>query len=228
MFFGKKKKDALPALPRIPQFPAAQQPGMQTAQQTPIHYHGSFEPPPPQRRVAPPLETPHAAQEALNIPAREPAFLQKKQYPQREEAAQSAPSFSPQAQGFAYQRQTAHQPQQVPIERPPQQEHHLFRFRAAPPEHKQEAGMQQRADGDERRERPPVAEEKPVFVKLEQYRDALANIEVLKQKIKETEYLLEKIEEVRAQEQVELSTCHDNLNKLKEKLLAIDKKLFEA
>ena len=72
------------------------------------------------------------------------------------------------------------------------------------------------------------AEERPVFVKLEEYREVINNIEILKQKVKETEYFIEKIEELRGQEQSELQNCHANINKLKEKLIAIDKKLFEV
>ena len=79
----------------------------------------------------------------------------------------------------------------------------------------------------ERQESSPV-EERPVFVKLQQYREAMASIEILKQKLKEAEYILGKLEEIRTQEQVELTNCQNNLNKIKEKLIEIDKKLFEV
>ena len=72
------------------------------------------------------------------------------------------------------------------------------------------------------------AEDKPVFVKLEKYREAMASVEILKQKIKETEYILGKLEEIRTQEQTELETCQSNLDQIKERLIEIDKKLFEA
>ena len=82
---------------------------------------------------------------------------------------------------------------------------------------------------------PPVQQasqqpsgERPVFVKLQEYREAMASIEVLKQKIRETEGLLGRIDQLRSQEQVEMAAFRDNLNKIKEKLVAIDKRLFEA
>ena len=75
--------------------------------------------------------------------------------------------------------------------------------------------------------KPLEVQEKPVFVKIERYREAMAEIDVLKQKLKETEYILDKLEDIRTQEQVELSNCHSNVNKIKEKLIEIDKKLFE-
>ena len=76
--------------------------------------------------------------------------------------------------------------------------------------------------------KPLEVQEKPVFVKIERYREAMAEVDNLKQKLKETEYILDKLEDIRTQEQVELSNCHNNVNKIKEKLLEIDKKLFEV
>ena len=75
---------------------------------------------------------------------------------------------------------------------------------------------------------PIQQEDRPIFVRIQQYREAMASIEILRERIKEVEYLLDKIDEIRAQEQVELKTCYANLNKIKEKLIEIDKKLFEV
>ena len=71
-------------------------------------------------------------------------------------------------------------------------------------------------------------EEKPVFVKIEQYKEAMQSIQQLKQKLKDIESSLQRVENIRAQEQDELKSCQDNLNKLKERLIAIDQKLFEV
>jgi len=70
--------------------------------------------------------------------------------------------------------------------------------------------------------------EKPVFVQLDNYRDAIKNIEILKQKIREIEYGLDRLNEVKTQEQIEISNCETSLNKIKERLIEIDKKLFEV
>lgn len=70
--------------------------------------------------------------------------------------------------------------------------------------------------------------ERPMFVKIQEYREAMASIDVLKQKIRETESLLERIEQIRTQEQNEMTSFRDNLNKMKEKLMSVDKRLFEA
>ncbi|MEK6860997.1 MAG: hypothetical protein AABY07_03410 [Nanoarchaeota archaeon] len=71
-------------------------------------------------------------------------------------------------------------------------------------------------------------QEKPVFVKIEQYREVMTSIEVLKQKLKEVESIIERLSQIRTQEQSEITSCQDNVNKIKEKLIDIDKKLFEV
>jgi hypothetical protein len=160
--------------------------------------------------------------QAPDIPQREPLFVQKRSYPEREARALGPAQLIekvgesrsveetdehglPQrvAQGLAFKEQSFPSLKETrPISAPVVQ---------------QEEPARQNANDD-----------RPVFVKLEQYRDVVSNIEILKQKIKETEYLLERIEELRGQEQAELDNCQGTLNKLKEKLIAIDKKLFEV
>lgn len=77
-----------------------------------------------------------------------------------------------------------------------------------------------------------MAEEKkvssagPVFVKIDKFKDAVANFEIIKKKLQESSSLLEKIKETRAKEEEELNEWAQELNTLKEKLLQIDKKIF--
>ena len=70
--------------------------------------------------------------------------------------------------------------------------------------------------------------EKPVFVKIEQYREALDNIEAIKTKVREAEELLSRLDQLRSQEDKELQNWHDNIGRIKDKLLSVDKKLFEV
>ncbi len=72
-----------------------------------------------------------------------------------------------------------------------------------------------------------ILDERPVFVQIDDYKDAMNNIEILKQKIREVEYILDKLNEIKSQEQLEMSNCETALNKIKERLIEIDKKLFE-
>ncbi|MBU2523169.1 MAG: hypothetical protein KKE23_02670 [Nanoarchaeota archaeon] len=66
----------------------------------------------------------------------------------------------------------------------------------------------------------------PVFVKMDKFKDAMANFEVIKKKLQESSSLLEKIRETRAKEEEELNEWAEELNIIKEKLLQIDKKIF--
>jgi len=71
-------------------------------------------------------------------------------------------------------------------------------------------------------------EDKPLFIKIGQYREAMSNLELLKQKVKEAEAALAKLEDLRTKEATEITNAHTMLATVKEKLLAIDKKLFEV
>lgn len=68
--------------------------------------------------------------------------------------------------------------------------------------------------------------EQPIFVKIDKYRDAVMNLEMIKKKLQETSNLLEKIKETRAKEEEELNIWVEEINTIKEKVETIDKKLF--
>ncbi len=70
--------------------------------------------------------------------------------------------------------------------------------------------------------------EKPLFIKVDDYREAMGNIEALKRTLQETEQLLEKLSSIRLAEEEELKKAHSNLDAIKEQLLFIDKRLFEV
>jgi len=70
--------------------------------------------------------------------------------------------------------------------------------------------------------------EQPIFVKIDKYREAVMNLEMIKKKLGETSNLLEKIKETRSKEEEELNIWTDEINAIKEKIEAIDKKLFSG
>ena len=227
MWFHKKKVDSTANMPQIPRFSGPSTPVNQGPQSLP-QYTQTFEQPRPVMPAPLPkieMPPPIIMTPPPEIPKREPMFIQKKTYPERENQTNTMPEqlrMRPfeetdehglpkrTAQGLATQEQGFPERQQ-----PIQQRMIMPETRPMP--------IQQETE-----QRRGLPEEKPVFVKLEQYREVIANFDVLKQKIKETEYFIDRIEELRAQEQTELENCQGNLNKLKEKLLAIDKKLFEV
>ena len=84
-------------------------------------------------------------------------------------------------------------------------------------------------DISEKPERPEISKLKePIFVKIDKYREAVMNLEMIKKKLQETSNLLEKIKETMAKEEEELDIWVQEINSIKEKIEIIDKKLFSA
>jgi len=66
-----------------------------------------------------------------------------------------------------------------------------------------------------------------LFVRIENFRDAKEKMEKVKEKVAETERILEKIDQLRKEEEAEMRIWHQDLSAIKSKLLEIDKKIFE-
>jgi len=73
-------------------------------------------------------------------------------------------------------------------------------------------------------ERETVKE--PVFVKINKYREALSSFEIVKKKLQETSNILERIRELKQKEDEEIEKWNQELASLKEKINAIEGKLF--
>jgi len=72
-----------------------------------------------------------------------------------------------------------------------------------------------------------VSEEKPLFVKIEKYREVMATLNELKNKLKDAGDLLVELNNIKDREEEEIKSWHNDLESIKEKLLMIDKTLFE-
>jgi chromosome segregation ATPase len=70
--------------------------------------------------------------------------------------------------------------------------------------------------------------EKPLFVKINNYKTAIENLDDLKKKLSEADHLLNEIEDIKKKEDEKLESWKNNLQKLKEKLSSIDQNLFEV
>ncbi len=240
-WFHKKKADTTAALPTLPKFTGALQEQQQASQTTPQYtqqlQQAPLKPVEMPRIQMPVVEIPPATDVLPGeIPKREPIFLQKKTYPQRDQNAMGfAQQMSQMRDAKSFEEVDEHglpkrTPQGLAFKQQgfAEMNEQQTRPRTTIPATAEVVQLPQ--DQRQMQEQRSVipAEERPVFVKLEEYREVINNIEILKQKVKETEYFIEKIEELRGQEQSELQNCHANINKLKEKLIAIDKKLFEV
>jgi len=67
----------------------------------------------------------------------------------------------------------------------------------------------------------------PVFVKIDDYKDVLDVVELLKAKIKEAKEIQEKINTLKNEEDVELEIWRNNLEEVERKIHYIDTTLFE-
>ncbi len=220
-FFRRKKEEA--KLPEFPRFPQPQAQSQQQTQEKEIvrmpmpqfpSYEREFEGFEKYESDMKKLETEKQKDESkenIELPSREPSFTRPQpRYAERESISKERdvlPTIM------------AREQQITPSEFRTQLTRELNREQGFP----RPSGKEQVLQISQERK-----DERPVFVKIEQYREAIQNLDVLKQKLKETESIVSRLEELRAQEQMELSNAQNNLNKIKEKLLEVDKKLFEV
>lgn len=67
----------------------------------------------------------------------------------------------------------------------------------------------------------------PVFVKINDYKEVLDIVDVMKQKLKETHESLEKIKMLKAEEDRELQEWERNVSEIHKRLAFIDSAFFE-
>ena len=67
----------------------------------------------------------------------------------------------------------------------------------------------------------------PVFVKINDYKEVLDVVDVMKQKLKETTQTLSKIKELKAEEDKELQEWERNVTEISRRLAFIDSAFFE-
>lgn len=77
-------------------------------------------------------------------------------------------------------------------------------------------------------ERPlAVPEEKAIFVKVEKYKEAIDTLEIIKEKLKTAQAVLNELRELKRKEEAELEEWQSTINDIKEKLTLVDNNLFE-
>ena len=72
-----------------------------------------------------------------------------------------------------------------------------------------------------------IKQGKTLFVKIDKYKDVMRALDHIKIKLEDSEKILGKLSELKEEEDKELDTWHNDLEDLKDKLLEIDKRLFE-
>ena len=67
----------------------------------------------------------------------------------------------------------------------------------------------------------------PVFVRIEEYKDVLDIMELIKAKIGEAKQLIEQVNVLKNQEDTEIELWHNELGDIERKMEYMDKTLFE-
>lgn len=77
------------------------------------------------------------------------------------------------------------------------------------------------------REETPLIEEKAIFVQIDKYKQAIETLELVKEKLKTSQAILNEINALKKQEEAELLEWQNNIEEIKEKLNIVDNNLFE-
>ena len=77
-------------------------------------------------------------------------------------------------------------------------------------------------------ERQFFHQDKPLFIKIDDYEEAVFTLDKIRAKLKDADRLLEELDKVRGEEERQLEEWKRDLNSIKDKLLIIDKQLFES
>jgi hypothetical protein len=212
----KKKKEEISKLPELPKFediggssPIKTETGMPS-------YESAFD-----KRNANMMSDLPSHKEEVSLPMREPAFSRPKEaYPERQ-VNNDLDELMPKEQ--------VHEEFSTPFrkEEPLKMQDLAPTFKSPQKEIREPVTPSILPDLRKQFKMPKNVGNRPVFVQIDDYKDAMNNIEILKQKIREVEYILDRLNELKSQEQLEISNCETSLNKIKEKLVGIDKKLFE-
>jgi len=68
---------------------------------------------------------------------------------------------------------------------------------------------------------------KQIFVKLNEYKDILDLVEALKEKLDQAKGTLEKLRSLRTEEETEIEMWQNSISEIDQKVVYIDKTLFE-
>ena len=87
---------------------------------------------------------------------------------------------------------------------------------------------QRSADNSKQNNSPVFHEEKPLFIRINDYEEAVYTLEKIRAKLREADRILEELDKIRSEEERQLQNWKRDLIDVKEKLLLIDKQLFES
>lgn len=78
-------------------------------------------------------------------------------------------------------------------------------------------------------ERPfMIPEERAIFVKVEKYKEAIDTLEIIKERLKTTQIILNELKNLKSKEDAQMEEWQSSIDDIKNKLMLIDNNLFEV
>ena len=66
-----------------------------------------------------------------------------------------------------------------------------------------------------------------LFVKIDKYKESMRTLNLIKDSLMNTEHILNKLHQIKSQEDDEIQKWHDQIKRIKQKVMYMDKNLFE-
>jgi len=73
-----------------------------------------------------------------------------------------------------------------------------------------------------------LPEEKAIFVQIDKYKQAIDTLEIIKEKLRTSQTILTELNELKKQEESELTEWQNSIQEIKERLNIVDNNLFEV
>src|SRR3989344_1291310 len=72
-----------------------------------------------------------------------------------------------------------------------------------------------------------IVRDNTLFVKIDKYQEAIRTLNLIKESLMSTEHILNKLHQIKSQEDNEIQQWHEQIKRIKQKIVFIDKNLFE-
>ena len=72
-----------------------------------------------------------------------------------------------------------------------------------------------------------IVKDNTLFVKIEKYQESMRTLNLIKESLMNTEQILNKLQQIKSQEDNEIMQWHEQIKRIKQKIVFIDKNLFE-
>jgi len=72
-----------------------------------------------------------------------------------------------------------------------------------------------------------VVRDNTLFVKIDKYKESMRTLNLIKESLMNTEHILNKLHQIKSQEDSEIQQWHDQIKRIKQKIVFMDTNLFE-